>query len=87
MVKDVDRRRPTQPPKIYLDCMIFKAYIELVSSKCSYPNINIFQISTVIASLFRLGDIEAVLVILLIEKYDWGDVSGKFYTKLKIFEF
>jgi hypothetical protein len=78
MVKEMNDRVVVQePPKIYLDCMIFKAYIELISKKCKIQDVNIFRISTVIASLFRLGDIEAVLVILLIEKYDWEEISGK----------
>jgi hypothetical protein len=77
MVKEVEERVTAQPTKINLDCMIFKAYIELIQKKCNIPGVNIFKISTVIAKLFRLGDIEAVLVILLIEKYDWDEISGK----------
>lgn len=85
MVKEMNERALIQePPKVYLDCMIFKAYIELISKKCKIKDVNIFRISTVIASLFRLGDIEAVLVILLIEKYDWEKISGKHNINITI---
>jgi hypothetical protein len=87
MVKEVEERVVTEPPKIYLDCMIFKAYIELISKKCKIPDVNIFRISTVIASLFRLGDIEAVLVILLIEKYEWDEITGEFPSIFQNFKF
>jgi len=77
MVKDPDDPNLLNPPKIYLDCMIFKAYIELLLRKCRIPNLNVFKLSNVIAELFRLGDIETVLLILLIERHNWDEVSGK----------
>lgn len=70
MFKDPEDPNQQILQKTYLDCMIFKAYIELLMQKCRIPNLNVFKLSNVIAELFRLGDIETVLLILLVERYN-----------------
>ena len=59
---------PDLTPKILLNVMIFKKLVDLISEKINSEKIEPFTVGTIIASIFALGDLESMIVMLIIEK-------------------
>jgi len=84
-----DIRRIQKESEIFLSCLIFKAYSETLSDLCENVKVNSFTISMIISSIFRLGDLETVLIILIMERSNWKEpstVDDMFFGKRKFGE-
>ena len=67
--------------------MIFKSLVDTLASNCKSEGINTFTFCTIIASIFALGDLESTLVIMIVGKQNWDEMSelDEMFFKKSIF--